>query len=88
MFPTVCVCVCVCVCVFSCSVTSYSLRPRGLQPTGLLCPWNFPGKNTGVGCYVLLQRNIPDTGTEPLSPAVAGEFFTIVPPAKPPRVPL
>ena len=21
----------------------------------LLCPWNFPGKNTGVGCYFLLQ---------------------------------
>ena len=80
-------CVCVCVCVYSCSVMSYSLQPRGLQPTGLLCPWNFPG-NTGVGCYVLLQRNIPDTGTEPLSPAVAGEFVTIVPPAKPPRVPL
>ena len=22
---------------------------------GLLCPWNPPGKNTGVGCYFLLQ---------------------------------
>ena len=22
----------------------------------LLCPWNFPGKNTGVGCHFLLQR--------------------------------
>ena len=21
----------------------------------LLCPWNFPGENTGVGCYALLQ---------------------------------
>ena len=21
----------------------------------LLCPWNFPGKNTGVGCHFLLQ---------------------------------
>ena len=34
----------------SCSATSNSL-----QPYGLLCPWNFPGKNTGVGCYSLLQ---------------------------------
>ena len=25
-----------------------------LQPTRLLCPWNFPGKNTGVGCHFLL----------------------------------
>ena len=22
-----------------------------LQPTRLLCPWDFPGKNTGVGCH-------------------------------------
>ena len=25
------------------------------SPTRLLCPWNFPGKNTGVGCHALLQ---------------------------------
>ena len=25
-------------------------RPHGLQPTRLLCPWDFPGKSTGVGC--------------------------------------
>ena len=28
-----------------------TLRPRGLQPARLLCPWDFPGKNTGVGCH-------------------------------------
>ena len=27
-----------------------TLRPRGLQPAGLLCPWESPGENTGVGC--------------------------------------
>ena len=32
-----------------------SLRAHGLQPTKLLCPWDFPGKNTGVGCYFLLK---------------------------------
>ena len=31
------------------SVVSDSLRPHGLEPTRLLCPWNFPGKSTGVG---------------------------------------
>ena len=31
------------------------LKPHGLQPTRLLCPWDFPGKNTGVGCHFLLQ---------------------------------
>ena len=34
---------------------SDSLRPHGLQPTRLLHPWDFPGKNTGVGCHCLLQ---------------------------------
>ena len=36
-----------------CSVTSDSLWPHGLYPTvahRLLCPWDFPGKNTGVRC--------------------------------------
>ena len=40
-----------------CSVASRSnaLRPHGLQHTRLLCPWDFPGKNTGVGWHFLLQ---------------------------------
>ena len=25
------------------------------QPTRLSCPWDSPGKNTGVGCHFLLQ---------------------------------
>ena len=36
------------------SVVSDSVRPHGLQPTRLLCPWYFPGKSTGVGCHRLL----------------------------------
>ena len=39
----------------SLSVLSDSLRPRGLQPARLLCPWDSPGKNAGVGCHALLQ---------------------------------
>ena len=33
---------------------SDSSRPHGLQPTRLLCPWDFPGKSTGVG-FVVIQ---------------------------------
>ena len=33
---------------------SDSSRPHGLQPTRLLCPCDFPGKSTGVGCHCLL----------------------------------
>ena len=38
------------------SVMSNSSRPHGLQPTRLLRPWDFPGKNTGVGCHCLWFR--------------------------------
>ena len=40
---------------FSHSVMSDSLQPHELQPARLLCPWDSPGKNTGVDFYVLLQ---------------------------------
>ena len=36
------------------SVVPDSQRPHGLQPARLLCPWDFPGKSTGVGCHCLL----------------------------------
>ena len=31
------------------------LATHGLQPTRLLCPWDFPGESTGVGCHCLLR---------------------------------
>ena len=66
--------------VLSHSVIPDSLRPHGRQPASLLCPWNFPGKSTGVGCYSLPQGILPlNLGMEPASlasPALAGRFFT------------
>ena len=43
------------VCSVSRPVMSDSLRPHGLKPARLPCPWNPPGKNTGVGCHFLLK---------------------------------
>ena len=40
-----------------------TLRPYGLQPTGLHCPWDSPGKNNGVGCHALFQRIFPTQGS-------------------------
>ena len=37
------------------SVVSDSLWPHGLEPTRLLCSWDSPSKNTGVGRHSLLQ---------------------------------
>ena len=42
--------------VLMCSVVANSLRPHGPWPATFLCPWNFPVRNTGVGCHFLLQR--------------------------------
>ena len=51
------------------SVGSDSWRPHGQEPSRLLCPWDFPGKNTGVGYHLLLQGIFPIQGS-------AGGFFT------------
>ena len=51
-----------------CSVVlgvSDSWRPHGLQPARLLCPWDSPGKSTGVGCQVPLQGIFPTQGLNP-----------------------
>ena len=45
----------------------HSLWPLWTAPARLLCPWDSPGKNTGVGCHFLLQgsslpRDLPDPG--------------------------
>ena len=37
-------------------VMSDSLQPHGPEPARLLCPWESRGKNTVVGCHLLLQK--------------------------------
>ena len=60
---------CMYVCMSSCFscvqlfATSWTVAPR------LLCPWNSPGKNIGVGCHALLQGNLPKLGIKLVSPA-------------------
>ena len=45
------------------SVVSDSLWPYGLSLARLLCPWDSPGKNTGVSCHFLLQGIFPIKGS-------------------------
>ena len=47
------------------SVMSDSLWPHGLLPARPLCPWDSPGKNTGVGCHALLQGIFRTQGLNP-----------------------
>ena len=70
-------------CMLSRSVMSDSFQPHGQQPTRLLYPWDFPGKNTGVGCHALLQGNLPDPGIKPRSPALQTDSSLSEPPGKP-----
>ena len=51
-----------------------------------LCPWDFPGKNTGGGRQFPLPGDLPDLGIKPISPALASRFFTTEPPEKPPEI--
>ena len=52
---------------------SDSLQPRGLSLASLLCPWDSPGKNPGVGCVEIKKlaedkiksnKQIPPQNTE------------------------
>ena len=47
------------------SVVSDSLRPHELSPSSLLHPWDFPSKNTGMGCHFLLQEIFLTQGLKP-----------------------
>ena len=77
---------CVCVIHVSHSVVFNSLRPQGLYPARLLCPWNSPGKNTGVNCHSLLQRNFlgrggGQLGKEKNIPLIRPFIFTLSQPS-------
>ena len=64
------------------SVMSKFFPPHGLLPTRLFCPWDFLGKDAGVGRHFLLQGIFwPKDQTQVSS--FAGRFFTTEPPGKP-----
>ena len=52
-------------CKISCSVLSDFFRHYKLWPSRLLYPWDFPGKNTGVGYHFLLKGIFLPQGSNP-----------------------
>ena len=60
------------------------LRPRGLQPSRLLSPWDFSDKNTGVGCHFFLpfSRGSAQSGIKAVSPALQADSLSSEPPGK------
>ena len=68
--------------MFSCSVVSDCLQPHELYPTRFLCPWDFPGKNTGVGCHSLSSNRSSRTRNRicvSCGSCIAGRFFIAEP---------
>ena len=57
------------------------LWPHALWPSSLLCPWNFPGKNTRVSCNFILQGSSQPRHQNCIS-CITGRFFTTEPPGK------
>ena len=51
--------------------------------SSILCPWDFPSKNTDVGCHFFLQVIFPDPGIKPRSPALQVDSLPTEPPGKP-----
>ena len=47
-----------------------TLQPHGLKPARLFCPWDLPGKNTGVGCHYPSPGDLPNPGIQSGSPAL------------------
>ena len=78
-----------CTCAFvtyACVLSHFSLGPTlcdsmDCSPPRLPCPWDSPGKNTGVGCHAFLQGIFLIQGSNPYLlylPALAGRLFTTI----------
>ena len=69
------------VCVLS-RVWLFAIHGVAKEPSRLLCPWDSPGKNTGVGCRPS-PGDLPGSGIKLTSPALAGRFFAAEPQGSP-----
>ena len=68
---------------FCSSVVSYSLRPHGLYPTRLLCPWGFSRQENWSGLPFPSPGDLPNPGIEPRSPASQVDSLPAELPGKP-----
>ena len=60
------------------SVVPNPLWPYGAQAVRFLCPWDSPGRTTGVGCNAFLTQE-----SNPVSPALQADYLPTDPPGKP-----
>ena len=75
--------VCVCAPCNPIPATEYPATQYPANPVPILCPWDFPSKNTGMGWLPFLPPgDLPHPDIKPASPALAGRFFTVHTPWK------
>ena len=76
--------VCLCVCVFACSIVPDSLRPHGLYIAHQASlAMEFSRQEYWSGLPFPSPGDLPYPGIKPMSPELAGRFFTTEPPGKP-----
>ena len=71
--------------LFSRTIMSDSLKPHGLQPARLLCPWEFSRQEYWSGLSCPLPKDLPNPGTESTSPALQVDSLLSEPPGKMPK---
>ena len=69
------------------SVMFDSLRPHGLYPTRLLCPWEFSRQEYWSGLPFPSPENLPNPGIKPRSPTIQVYSLPSEPPGKPYHIP-
>ena len=47
------------------------------SPPGFFCPWDFSGKNTGVGCHSPPPGDLPNPGSKPVSPTLQADSLPL-----------
>ena len=72
-----------CCAVLSRSVVCDSLRPHGLKPSRLLCPWGFSRQEYWSGLPCPSPGVLPNPGIKPKSPTLQADPFPSEPPRKP-----
>ena len=62
--------------VYTKSCPTLVAQPHGLYPARLLCPWDSPGKNTGMGVAISFSRAYSQPRNWTRVSCIAGRFFT------------
>ena len=65
------------------SVMPISLRPHGLHPARLLCPWGFSREEYWSGLPCPSPGDVPNPEVEPRPPTLQADSLPVEPPGKP-----